>query len=388
MFDDFFSKAHELVQRGVPFVTATVVRSERPTSGKPGDKAIITIDGVMHGWIGGSCAQPTVISEALKSLAADEARLIRLSTDPEAQEARSGLIDLPMICFSGGTLEIYLEPQQPRPRLLIVGTLPVARALAHLGRAMNYHTTVVDLDSIGVEYADDVLTSLDGVAAQIRPLTYVVVATHGNYDELALEKILPLHPTYVGLVASPTRATAVRDYLIQSGLSETDLLPLKSPAGLDIQARRGDEIALSIMAEIVQRRRNAELLDLALFHTSRGEATGQNPTTDQPTPPPVASPTPQSAVGSEQAAEEQGSKGAEENSPLATPHSPVSIALTMVDIPTVSGRPSAVDPICGMSVEIAIARYTHVHGGTIYYFCCAGCKAEFIRSPEKYLVRS
>jgi xanthine dehydrogenase accessory factor len=360
MFDDFFSKAHELVQRGVPFVTATVVRSERPTSGKPGDKAIITIDGVMHGWIGGSCAQPTVINESLKALAADEARLIRLSTDPEAQEPRSGLIDLPMICFSGGTLEIYLEPQQPRPRLLIVGTLPVARALAHLGAAMNYHTIVVDLDNVGVEYADDVLTSLDGIGSQLRPLTYVVVATHGNYDELALEKILPLHPTYAGLVASPTRATAVRDYLALQGLSETDLLPLKAPAGLDIQARRGDEIALSIMAEIVQRRRNAELLDLAMFHDE--------------------------AVSSKQSAEENLSI-----SQSHTPQAPLSVPLNTIGdshpsplIPHPSSF--AVDPICGMTVEIATAKYTHTHESTTYYFCGAGCKTEFIRSPEKYLV--
>ncbi len=366
MFDDFFSTAHQLVQRGVPFVTATVVRSERPTSGKPGDKAIITIDGVMHGWIGGSCAQPTVISEALKALAADEARLIRLSTDPQAHQPRPGLIDLPMTCYSGGTLEIYLEPQQPRPRLLIVGTLPVARALAHLGRAMNYHTTVVDLDNIGVDYADDVLTTLDGIATQIRPLTYIVIATHGNYDELALEKILPHQPTYVGLVASPARASAVRDYLTQSGLSETDLLPLKSPAGLDIQARRGDEIALSIMAEIIQRRRNAELLDLALFHKEE--------------------------ENNELSAEEQESREAEEQETISqSPNLSVSIPLNMIADPhpsSLSPQPSAVDPICGMTVEIAAAKYTHDHNGTTYYFCCPGCKAEFARSPEKYLTHS
>jgi xanthine dehydrogenase accessory factor len=206
-----------------------------------------------------------------------------------------------------------------------------------------------------------VLTSLEGIGSQIRPLTYIVVATHGNYDELALEKILPLHPTYVGLVASPTRATAVRDYLTLQGLSETDLLPLKSPAGLDIQARRGDEIALSIMAEIVQRRRNAELLDLAMFHTAE----------DQP---PVDSEQP--AVGDEYIAHSE--------------QSPSSILLTMMDMPTptVGRQPSAVDPICGMTVEIATAKYTHDYEGTTYYFCCAGCKAEFGRSPEKYLVQS
>ena len=97
MFDDFYAKAHELVQAGRPFVTATVVWAEKPTSGKPGDKAIITVDGIMYGWVGGSCAQPAVIKEALNALSEDEARLIRLSTNPEAQEPREGLMDLPMI---------------------------------------------------------------------------------------------------------------------------------------------------------------------------------------------------------------------------------------------------------------------------------------------------
>src|SRR5690606_21626234 len=117
--------------------------------------------------------------------------------------------------------------------------------------------------------ADEMLTGLQELAAQIRPYTYVVVASHGNYDEHALQAILPQQPSYVGLVASPRRATAVRDYLLAQGLTETELLPLKGPAGLDIQARRGDEIALSIMAEIVQHRRNAEQLDLNLFRQQK-----------------------------------------------------------------------------------------------------------------------
>jgi xanthine dehydrogenase accessory factor len=343
MIDDFFAKAHELVQQGVPFVTATVVRAERPSSGKPGDKAIITADGVMHGWIGGSCAQPTVIKESLRALAKDEARLIRLSIEPEAQMPREGLVDLPMTCFSGGTLEIYLEPQQPRPRLLIVGTLPVARALARLGAAMNYHVVMVDLDgsSETIPAADELVVSLEGIGERIRPFTYVVVATHGNYDELALEKILAAQPGYVGLVASPKRAATVRDYLTAQGLSDEELLPLKAPAGLDIQARRGDEIALSIMAEIVQKRRNAEMMNLALLG---GRETGLLHRDDAP---PLAEKSPVSAAG-------------------ATPE-------------------TAIDPICGMEVDIATARHTYEHEGQTYYFCCPGCQGRFVREPEKYL---
>lgn len=331
MYDEFFAKANELVKQGVPFVTATVVRAERPTSGKPGDKAIITADGVMYGWIGGSCAQPSVIREGLKALALDECRLIRLSAEPEAQTPREGLLDLPMTCFSGGTLEILIEPQRPRPRLLIVGNLPVARALAQLCQAMNYHVIVVDPDHDGsaLPHADEILTDLEAIAGQIRPSTYVVVATHGNYDELALEKVLRANPIYVGLVASPKRAQAVRDYLSLQAISETDMLPLKAPAGLDIHARRGDEIALSIMAEIVQRRRSAELLDLALF--------GQQ------------------------------AEAAEEDA---------------LDEPSTE---TAIDPVCGMQVEIASAKYSYPHQGSTYYFCCAGCQSRFAQDPEQFV---
>lgn len=328
MYDEFFARAHELVQEGVPFATALVVRAEKPTSGKPGDKAIITADGVMHGWIGGSCSQPLVVEQALQALADGEARLIRLSPDPGTESPREGLIELPLTCYSAGTVEVYIEPQYPRPRLLIVGNLPVAQALGHLGKAMNYHVIAVDLDGdgAGMKHADEVLTGLEGIGEQIRPYTYVVVATHGNYDELALEHVLAAKPSYVGLVASPTRAAAVRDYLTKQGVTEMELLPLKSPAGLDIQARRGDEIALSVMAEIVQKRRNEELRDLALF----GEEAEQTATAD-----------------AEDAAQ-------------------------------------AIDPICGMTVEIAGARYTAEYEGQRYYFCCAGCKATFEDDPAAY----
>jgi YHS domain-containing protein len=193
---------------------------------------------------------------------------------------------------------------------------------------MNYHVVAVDLDGGGaagsraMAHADEVLLDLEKVTGQVRPFTYVVIATHGNYDEVALTKILAAHPSYVGLVASPKRAQAVRDYLTMAGVSETEMLPLKAPAGLDIQARRGDEIALSIMAEIVERRRNAEALDLALF----GEA--------------------------EESQEE----------------------------PKI-----AIDPICNMEVEMATAKYTHEYNGEMYYFCCAGCQSSFAKEPEKYM---
>jgi xanthine dehydrogenase accessory factor len=324
MYDEFFSKAHELTRAGIPFATAIVVRAEKPTSGKPGDKAIITADGTMYGWIGGSCAQPTVIREALAALRADEGRFVRLSPNPLEQPPRDGLIDVPMTCFSGGTLEIYIEPQQPQPRLLIVGGLPVARALAELGRAMSYRTIVVDPNHQGdpPPYADELLTDLTALPAAVTPLTSIVVATHGQYDELALEQALATGAHYIGLVASRKRAQAVRENLEGQGLTAAQLGRFKSPAGLDIGARRGDEIALSIMAEIVQHRR-------ALTELTWLELPAEAP----PVPAPA----------------------------------------------------TAIDPICGMSVEIAGAKHTYEYGGTTYYFCCPGCRTTFRKSPEEYV---
>jgi len=326
MFDDFFSKANELARAGLPFATATVVRAERPTSGKPGDKAIVTADGVMYGWIGGSCAQPTVVAEALAALREDRSRLIRLSTDPAAQTPREGLRDLPMTCYSGGTLEIFIEPQQPRPRMLIVGALPLARALARLSRAMNYHVVMVDLDQRGEapDDADELLTDLAAIGGRITPLTYVVVATHGEYDELAVAEALRAGARYVGLVASRRRAAAVREELLAEGISEEQLAALHAPAGLDIGARRGDEIALSIMAEIVQLRRSAGVVWTEVEEKAKAEPS-------QPAQPAEEAPRPLTAI----------------------------------------------DPICGMEVEVATARHTYEYQGTMYYFCCPGCRATF-----------
>lgn len=325
MFDDFFDHASDLRARGVPFATATVVRAEKPTSGKPGDKAIVTLDGVMRGWIGGSCAQPTVVREAQRAIAEDRSRLIRLAPGPDTADSADGVQVMPMTCFSGGTLDVYIEPHQPRPQLWIVGHLPVARALAHLGKAMGYRViAVVDRDEQpAMAHADEVIDDAGALAERGGPLSYVVVATHGNDDERALEHALESDAPYVGLVASRKRATAVKRYLGLRGLKGEDLASLRVPAGLDIGARRGDEIALSIMAEIVQHRRSVEQLAWPVDEVAAESSDAQAGT--------------------------------------------------------------AVDPVCGMAVERAGARHVHRHGETEYVFCCAGCLDAFATDPHRFL---
>lgn len=327
MFDQFFSEAQRLREAGVPFVTATVVRAERPTSGKPGDRAIVTIDGVLHGWIGGSCAQPTVVREALRALADDRSRLVRLSPHPEKESPSAGVEVCKMTCYSGGTLDIYIEPQPPQPELRIAGHLPVAQALAHLGKGLGYRITAVVApgEQVSMVHADTVCTDWRELARPANPVTFIAIATHGHDDEEALENALDSGARYVGLVASPTRAAAVRKFLRLRGLGRETLEGrFFAPAGLDLGARRGDEIALSILAQIVQLRRAREE-DLDWRAGDNGTA-------------------------------EKESSGAR-----------------------------AVDPVCGMSVVVEGARHTLQHEGTTFTFCCGGCLVAFEGAPEKYL---
>lgn len=329
MYDDFFRKAAELQAEGRPFATATVVRSLAPTSGKPGDRAIVTLDGVMYGWIGGSCAQPTVVRESRRAIVEDRSVLVRLSPNPGTEPVPPGMVEVPMTCFSGGTIEVYIEPQQPRPRLIVVGHLPVAQALVHLGKAMSYHVIAVAApeDAAAVAHADEVHPDAAPIASWITPLTFVVVATHGYGDEEALAHALRSGAPYVALIASRKRAEAVRENLREMGVPEDKLAELHAPAGLYIQARRGDEIALSIMAEVVQVRRHLEKLfwpEAAPAESTAGTGAGTEPAT-------------------------------------------------------------AIDPVCGMTVEVATARNTYDYQGTTYYFCCPGCRGRFMKHPERFL---
>ncbi len=331
MHTDLLTRAFELSHDGIAFALATVVRAEKPTSAKPGANALITADGALSGWVGGSCAQPTVIREALKALQDGEPRLLRLCL-PErlGQMPQDGVVEVVLTCASGGTLEIYIEPHLPRPQLIAIGHLPIAEALTRLGKDLGYEVTVMGLDLSPDRFpaADRILDQVDFSQLTLTPETYIVVASHGNYDEDALEHVLKMDAPYVALVASRKRTATVLQYLRETGLSEERLARLKYPAGLDIGAVTPEEIALSILAEIVQ------------FHR----------------------------------------RGLETQTLTQT--------LPLFAGPWVTPTPSeALDPVCGMTVEIASARYSVEHGGQRYYFCSAGCKRSFEKEPDKYLVK-
>lgn len=316
MTESLLELAQRLEQAREPFVLATVVWCERPTSSKPGARALIRADGSMTGWIGGSCAQPVVIREALRVLReGDDPYLLRLGA-PDSGVAREHVRVFPMSCASDGILDIYMEPHLPQPQLLLIGDSPVLAALGNMA------------GEIDMKVARIHTTDFSQVAIDER--SYVVVATHGQYDEDALEWALRSPARYIGMVASHKRADACRIFLRGSGLSEQQVERLKAPAGLDIGAVTPQEIAASILAELVQVRRRGPLTPIA---------------------------------------------GAEE---------PVSQASSdeAIDVET------AIDPVCGMTVEIASARHRSTLHGQEYYFCCPACKRLFERNPQEYLVQS
>src|SRR3954451_17965675 len=212
-----------------PFVSAVVVRAQRPSSVRPGDRATVSPDGTIEGFVGGACAEPSVRLHALRVLETGEPLLLRIVPGEDDLPAQEGAVTVQNPCLSGGALEIFLEPHMPAPRVGVVGESPIAAAIADIGAR-------VGLD-VQPGAGDEDLA--------------VVVASHGRGEEEALARALRAGVPYVGLAASRRRGAAVIDYLRSDGVTDEDLERLRTPAGLDIGARRPEEGALSILAEIV-----------------------------------------------------------------------------------------------------------------------------------------
>jgi xanthine dehydrogenase accessory factor len=364
--NDLLDLAHDLRAAGQPFALATVVRAEKPTSAKAGARALITADGRLTGWIGGNCAEPAVIRESLRSLQAGEPLLLRLCPpDRLAGQEAPGVRELALTCASGGVLEIYIEPHLAQPQLVVVSHMPIAAALASLGQALGYAVTVVGVDATPERFpqARRVVPDLDFEQVDLRPQTFIVVASHGNYDEDALAWALGAPAAYVALVASPRRAEAVRQYLREIGVDEAALARLKCPAGLDLGAVTPEEIALSILAETVQLRRQGAPVPAAPEPHHHDHAEHGQPSDHQGHPVPGEQPHPPAAEHHHH-------------------HAPDRVPLSMAQV-TVPA--TAIDPVCGMEVTLEGARHTAQHAGQTYYFCCPGCQRSFEKEPEKYL---
>lgn len=252
MRSDLLVLAADLVARGEPFALATVVRREAPFSGQSGDMAVVTPDGTFRGWVGGSCTKPVVVAEALRALSDGAPRLIALTPDPSTDH-RKGIAVFPMTCHSGGSVDVYIEPVLPAPRLVIFGLSPIAQALSRLGKAMGYAIDAADpeADRASFPEADRVGAEAKGSLGQTSR-RFAVVAAMGEGDEESVLAALALEPAYLGVVASAKRFGQMRETLTARGASRESLDRIRNPAGLDIGARTPEQIALSILAEIVQ----------------------------------------------------------------------------------------------------------------------------------------
>ncbi|HVP75996.1 MAG TPA: XdhC family protein [Gaiellaceae bacterium] len=265
-------RAEELAAQGTPFVTATVVRAQRPTSVQAGDVALVLGDGTIEGFVGGVCAQQSVRVYALKAIETEEAVLLRIVPDgPVGEdpgtgreiEIEEGAVTAQNPCLSGGAIEIFLEPVLPAPRVLVVGDTPIAAAVRSLGAELGLGLVVVE----------------GGAPEPAAGDLALVVAAHGRDELHTLRRGLEAGVPYVGLVASPKRGAGVLADLRADGVPDEHLELIDVPAGIDIGARTPAEIALSILVTIVSVRRGGRA---AAPEHARVAAAASAPSSSQP----------------------------------------------------------------------------------------------------------
>ncbi|MDA4129606.1 MAG: XdhC family protein [Thaumarchaeota archaeon] len=237
MTHDILLRQLQLGSEDVPFVVVGILKTNGPTAVKAGNKAIILSDGTIEGWVGGHCTENEIVTNAIECLRDGSSRTLNLTT------------------CQGGTMDVYLEPYLPKRKLLIFGHVPIANALASLARSLNFHVTIIDKNASKEKFpdADVVLSSVEDLGQKIDPRqTFAIISTMGERDQESAEILSNLGVQYIGIVAGKKRATEVLSYLRSMGLSEEALSRIRAPAGIYIRSVTAEEIALSIMAEIVE----------------------------------------------------------------------------------------------------------------------------------------
>lgn len=250
-------RAVDLARSGEPFVLATVVWREGPSSGHLGSRAIYTASGDLHGWIGGACAEPVFIREAIATLEEGTARLLALGDDNKFGELPQGTTAVAMSCQSEGALQIYLEPVVPVPHLVIVGDSPMATTLDAQARQLDWQVELVK----GPDFSEGL----------IGEHSLVVIATQGHGDEDLLVSALKTDPAYLGVVASAKRGVSLRAYLADFGEDESRLDQLRIPAGLDLGKTTHKEVAVAVLAELVQLKASGAFTQQITLDTPRPE---------------------------------------------------------------------------------------------------------------------
>ena len=334
MFNELVLNIEKHLARGSNFAIAQVVDRIAPSSGKVGDKALVLETGEMIGWVGGGCVRGIVIKEALEVIRTKKYRRVRISPEGGSRET-ANFKEYVMSCQSKGTVEVLIEPVIPHPEIIIVGKSNIGRKLSVLAAAADFRVTVMaaDADIHQFPTAHRVIERVD--FSELGNLTNacIIVATQGEDDDLSVKKSLETAARYVGFVASSKKASELREYLMQEGIAEERIAALKSPVGLDINAKLAGEVAISILAEIIDH-----------FRNGKSAQTRSEPRMEPHTTPAAEAP--------------PGGKFEEEY---------------------------YINPVCQVPVSRKNPKHVLHYKGETVYFCCDGCKVAFEQNPAQYI---
>ncbi|MGB5668683.1 MAG: XdhC family protein [Maribacter sp.] len=339
MFNELALKIEEHLAKGSNFAIAQVIDRIAPCSGKVGDKAIVLETGELIGWIGGGCVRGIVIKEAIEVIKSKRYRRVRISPEGGTTET-ANIKEYVMSCQSKGTLEVIIEPVIPQPELIVVGKSNIARKLVQLASAADFRVSVLatDADVQMFPTANHVSELVEFGAFKNLVNTYIIVTTQGEDDELSVKKALQTSVKYVGFVASAKKSEDIKTYLKKEGIPHERIEQLRSPVGLDINAKLASEVAISILAEVIDHFRNGNASETMPIHNhvhvSEIETTASTPAED---------------------------KFAEEY---------------------------YINPVCQVPVSKKNPKHIIEYKGEKVYFCCDGCKVSFEKNPEQYFKKS
>jgi xanthine dehydrogenase accessory factor len=329
MPDKFWEYTEELKKKNEPFATAVVVWREAPSSSRVGDKAVIDKYGEIFGWVGGGCVNGILIKEAEDAMKSAKPRLVKIGKSILSSK-EEGVMQYQMTCLSEGSVEIFIEPVMPTPHLVVIGKSPIARSLVKLAGASGYRITAVaqDANLQTFEKVDQLITEISLANVVTTHRSFIIVATQGEFDEKALEESLRKKSAYVGFVASKKKMASMAAYLADAGFDETVIGGIRSPAGIDINARTPEEVAISILAEIIQvQNRSRNITSFEQFDVMKEKTV---------TPP----------------------------------------------------AKYYMNPVCGVPVDVNNPKHIIEYNGEKIYFCCDGCKIKFEADPQKYMSQS
>ena len=334
MFNELAIKIKEHLAKGSNFAIAQVIDRIAPSSGKVGDKAIILENGELIGWIGGGCVRGIIIKEAIGVIRNKRYRRVRISPEGGIKETEN-FKEYVMSCQSRGTVEVLIEPVVSQPELIIVGKSNIARKLAFVASAADFRTKVmaVDCDAYMFPTANEIINTVNFEGLKSLSNTYIIVTTQGEDDELSVKKALETNSKYVGFVASAKKGDNIKPYLIKNGISEERVAQLHSPVGLDINAKLASEVAISILAQVIDDFRGG----------NASEGFDKVGSTKEETAP---------------SSNSEADKFAEEY---------------------------YINPVCGVPVSKKNPKHIVDYKNEKVYFCCDGCKVSFEKNPAQYM---